>query len=148
MEEWNTLSLSFFSLSLSPHTKYFLLFLLEIISGLEIETGISKGLAREHGLCPICALGVEDELHFLVLCPMYQEERDKWWVAINTRISFVNHPADMSLVDECRRSDREWLHLTLTAGVRLKSERSRKAVARATIQMVTMMWKKRHAWLT
>ena len=42
-----------------------------------IETGqyIRPYKKPEERICPICKIDVEDEIHFLSLCPAYQEKR-------------------------------------------------------------------------
>ena len=43
---------------------------------LKIETGRYSNLPVEERLCDICNLGkVESEIHFMLECPMYSEER-------------------------------------------------------------------------
>ena len=45
---------------------------------LEVETGRHRKIEREHRLCKVCTLGnVEDETHFLRVCPAYEEIRKK-----------------------------------------------------------------------
>ena len=45
---------------------------------LEVETGRHKKTEREHRLCKMCTLGlIEDEDHFLNICPAYMEIRKK-----------------------------------------------------------------------
>ena len=43
---------------------------------LEIETGRYLGIKQDERLCKMCDLGeVEDEIHFLVGCSLYNKER-------------------------------------------------------------------------
>ena len=42
---------------------------------INIELGRYRGLPLERRICPLCKEGVEDELHFLCVCPTYQESR-------------------------------------------------------------------------
>ena len=50
---------------------------------LEIETGRHKNknkkdkTKREDRICPLCKVGIEDETHFLIKCPVYNEARMK-----------------------------------------------------------------------
>ena len=45
---------------------------------LEVETGRHRNIEREHRLCKVCTLGqIEDENHFLNICPAYDEIRKK-----------------------------------------------------------------------
>ena len=44
---------------------------------LHIETGRHTGTDREDRICTLCRTGVEDESHFLITCPMYNDLRSK-----------------------------------------------------------------------
>ena len=46
---------------------------------LHIEMGRNSGTSRERRLCH-CGVGVEDELHFLLLCPTYEDIRIKYGI--------------------------------------------------------------------
>jgi hypothetical protein len=53
---------------------------------LMIELGRRTRTAVEHRLCPKCSLGeVEDEWHFLSVCPIYTAEREKLLTCINKK---------------------------------------------------------------
>jgi len=54
---------------------------------LRIETGRFCGLAVEDRLCEICKSGkIEDEIHFVVECPKYLEERISMYNAANINV--------------------------------------------------------------
>jgi len=43
---------------------------------LNIETGIYKAGSREQRICTVCNISeIEDELHFILQCPVYSELR-------------------------------------------------------------------------
>ena len=42
-----------------------------------IETGRHSRIERPQRLCPFCLTMIEDEIHFLIQCPIYKELRDK-----------------------------------------------------------------------
>ena len=46
---------------------------------IKIETGRYEGLPVEQRMCPLCHSAVEDELHVLIECPMYNELRGQWF---------------------------------------------------------------------
>ncbi|XP_035693553.1 uncharacterized protein LOC118427738 [Branchiostoma floridae] len=50
---------------------------------LEIEKGRYNNIPATQRRCPTCNHGIEDELHFLLLCPTYTEERQKLMDVIN-----------------------------------------------------------------
>ena len=43
---------------------------------LEIEKGRHRGLSSDERLCPFCKYKVEDEIHFLLECPIYKDLRE------------------------------------------------------------------------
>ena len=45
--------------------------------GLEIEKGRYSGIARSDRICMPCQLSVEDEYHFVLICDIYKDLRDK-----------------------------------------------------------------------
>ena len=52
---------------------------------LEIETGRYRGIAIEERLYQFCKSLVEDEVHFLCICPLYTTERFKLYTSIIER---------------------------------------------------------------
>ena len=44
---------------------------------LEIETGRHKNTPRENRVCKFCKHDLEDEYHFVLICPQYEELRHK-----------------------------------------------------------------------
>ena len=42
---------------------------------LMIETGRHKKIQKEMRFCPLCHTGIEDEVHFLFYCPVYERVR-------------------------------------------------------------------------
>ena len=50
-----------------------------------IETGryVRPYKKPEERICPICKKDVEDEIHFLTLCPAYQEKRSTLFEYLN-----------------------------------------------------------------
>ena len=51
---------------------------------LAIETGRHMRLYKKPNerTCPLCKRGAEDEKHFLVSCPVYQENRKSLWMLV------------------------------------------------------------------
>ena len=45
---------------------------------LEIQRGRYNNVPRDQRLCKLCQNGVEDEYHFLLKCPLFDELRDKY----------------------------------------------------------------------
>ena len=45
---------------------------------LEIEVGRHSGIARMERTCKLCSLGVEDEAHFMLYCPVLDWLRQKY----------------------------------------------------------------------
>ena len=41
------------------------------VHNLSIETGRHYGIQREERTCPYCECYIEDEFHFLLICPLY-----------------------------------------------------------------------------
>ena len=50
---------------------------------LMIEIGRHKGIPKEHRFCPFCPNTVETEIHFLLLCPVYDLLRGEVMGSIN-----------------------------------------------------------------
>ncbi len=48
---------------------------------LHIETGRYEGLAEDERMCPMCNNGVENELHALLDCPLYDDVRKNMFTA-------------------------------------------------------------------
>ncbi len=46
---------------------------------LEIELGRYSQTPLDNRKCKICKAGIEDEIHFIFLCPAYVKERDKFF---------------------------------------------------------------------
>ena len=55
-----------------------------------LHTEIVLVLSR---ICPICKKDVEDEIHFLTLCPAYQEKRKNLFEYLNKEYRIVNRMA-------------------------------------------------------
>ena len=53
---------------------------------LMIETGRYKNISRENRFCWYCECIVEDELHFLLVCPLYKDIRSKYIKESNANI--------------------------------------------------------------
>ena len=64
---------------------------------LEIEKGRHNNVPATHRCCHTCTSVVEDELHFLLTCPTYTEERQTLMTAINnnTRITLPKTTSDI-----------------------------------------------------
>jgi hypothetical protein len=45
---------------------------------LMIERGRHYSVEREHRVCPYCEITIEDEFHFLLMCPLYTDLRKKY----------------------------------------------------------------------
>ena len=45
---------------------------------LNIETGRHKNIPRENRTCPLCKVNIEDETHFLLGCPSYDNIKTKY----------------------------------------------------------------------
>ena len=50
---------------------------------IETDRYIRPYTKPEERICPICKKDVEDEIHFLTLCPAYQEKRKKLFEYLN-----------------------------------------------------------------
>jgi hypothetical protein len=62
-------------------------------SNVDILTGRSKkGVPVECRICPCCYSGIEDEMHFLLDCPRYDELRDELVKAYTLYCSHSNRP--------------------------------------------------------
>ena len=48
-----------------------------------IETGRHKNIPKELRFCPFCPCAVETEIHFLLLCPVYNSLRSEMMLPIN-----------------------------------------------------------------
>ena len=54
-----------------------------------IETGRKSNIASEERICKMCRLGeVEDEIHFVFVCPAYSDLRDKLFLNISKSVNF------------------------------------------------------------
>ncbi len=53
---------------------------------LEIETGRYKGLPREERICSLCNTGIEDQIHFALKCPVYNNFRNEFNITCIERI--------------------------------------------------------------
>ena len=61
---------------------------------LKIETGrhVRPKIPSDQRVCKLCTLNiVEDEIHFLIQCPVYQDIRDKY----NISISCISNNEDL-----------------------------------------------------
>ena len=58
-----------------------------------IESGRHKKLKREERICKVCNTGIEDEVHFLISCPLYFELRCRYLNGV--------HENDISRVLKC-----------------------------------------------
>jgi len=46
---------------------------------LHVETGRFRNIKLENRICSLCQLNeIEDEVHFLFKCPLYNEVRERW----------------------------------------------------------------------
>ena len=45
---------------------------------LSIETGRHHGIERDNRICPYCDCYVEDEYHFVMICPLYNNIRSNY----------------------------------------------------------------------
>ena len=50
---------------------------------LEIESGRHKKINPSERICKICNQGIENEMHFLTLCPLYKPLRDRYFGIID-----------------------------------------------------------------
>ena len=64
-------------------------------SPLRIETGRYEGLAVEERVCELCNNGVEDEFHFMILCPAFNTERRELYLSISDAIIEFNQLSDI-----------------------------------------------------
>ena len=82
---------------------------------LEIETGRYRGIAIEERLCRFSKSLVEDEVHFLCICPLYVAERFKLYTSIieinelfepiNTKFQYLKQ---LNSTDVLRFVDKAW----------------------------------------
>ncbi len=54
---------------------------------LELETGRYKNIARENRICTLCNTGIEDQIHFALKCPIYNDIRNEFFNLCNERIN-------------------------------------------------------------
>jgi hypothetical protein len=45
------------------------------VHNLLIETGRHYGLSKEERICSYCETSIEDEFHFMLICPLYNDIR-------------------------------------------------------------------------
>ena len=65
---------------------------------LEIEKGRYKGIDAEKRLCKFCNRNeVEDEVHFLLKCPLFDKERKQFLNKIYTKNKNVQHLSENNL---------------------------------------------------
>ena len=55
-----------------------------------IEQGRHYGLPEEYRTCPYCEGCIEDQIHFLLICPLYKELRTRFLSNINENISHID----------------------------------------------------------
>ena len=61
---------------------------------LHIETGPHRSIPRNERICTLCNIGdVEDEYHFVMICPLYKEIRN-----MHIRRYYVNRPNMLKFV--------------------------------------------------
>jgi hypothetical protein len=87
------------SLNLSRNQRSVLAQLRCGILPLEIETGRYSGVSEENRLCKICNSGeIENEVHFVFNCSMYQHERLEFSSAVQGKYNnFTNLQANVKL---------------------------------------------------
>ena len=56
-----------------------------------VERGRHLGIPREHRLCVYCDIYVEDEVHFVMFCPLYENLRHMYFDNIFVLRSSVNN---------------------------------------------------------
>jgi len=62
---------------------------------LRLETGRYKAEKEEERICTLCCSGeVENELHFLFYCKLYEEERSKFFKNVETRLTNFKNLCD------------------------------------------------------
>ncbi len=78
------------------HTRKFLSFLRLSCHPLNIEYGRYKGIPKSDRLCKLCNLNtVEDEFHFLLSCPIYNDVRQKAFNNLRNEFISYNCIADL-----------------------------------------------------
>ena len=55
-----------------------------------IEQGRHYGLPEEYHTCPYCEGCIEDQIHFVFICPLYKELRTRFLSNINENISHID----------------------------------------------------------
>ena len=71
---------------------------------LNIETGRYDKISRCDGICPVCGLNIEDEIHFLFNCTKYSSIRDDFFNKIENRIPDYKHIPISTLIIQIMNS--------------------------------------------
>ena len=90
---------------------------------LRIETGRYEGLNEDERLCQVCENNtIENEMHFLMLCPAYNNERQK---LLQIASQVVNGFYDLSMHDQfvILMKDANLCHVTARACYKMFSSR-------------------------
>ena len=65
---------------------------------LNVEKGRHRQIPREDRICPLCKNGVEDETHFLITCPSYNDLRSKYILFAKVNKLFFLDDSDKLLI--------------------------------------------------
>ena len=91
---------------------------------LAIETGryVRPYKKPEERICPICKKDVEDEIHFLTLCPAYQEKRSTLFEYLNKeyRISVNRMAPDDVFLLLIKASEQEQTSAKVNCKIRIR----------------------------
>ena len=79
-------------MNLSRHERSFIAQCRFGILPLNLEIGRFRGIPLEQRTCPKCSEEVENEIHFLFVCPLYNDERQKYLSCVmNDNIVNADH---------------------------------------------------------
>ena len=76
-----------------------------------IETGRYDKISRCDRICPVCSLGIEDEIHFLFDCAKYSSIRNDFFNKIANRIPNYKHIPISTLVIQLMNSTDYYLKM-------------------------------------
>ena len=81
-----------------------------------VENNKTKKIPIEERICKICQGNIEDEMHFLCYCPLYEEERRRMMINVNRKyFEFRNLNMEekfIFLMENCYKEVAEFLYIS------------------------------------